>query len=77
VQLTAILIDNPTGDVLLARAKIRVTGSVIASGVTATSEIPNVDCGFTVHAQAFGGAVCLPVMGVDVLEDGISFWNFF
>jgi hypothetical protein len=77
VQLAAILIDNPTGNILLTRAKIMVTSSPITSGLTPTSEIPNVDRSFAVHAQSFDTAVPLSVMGVDVLEDGVCFWNFF
>jgi hypothetical protein len=52
---------------------------MIASGLTTSHKIPNIDRGFAIHAQAFDGAAHrrLLVMGVDVLEDGIGFGNFF
>jgi len=78
VHLSAILINNSTGNILFTSPKIMLSGLVVSSGLTPTSEITNVDCSFAIQAQAFEAIpVCLPVVGLDVVEDGIRFWDFF
>jgi hypothetical protein len=55
-----------------------IAGSVVSSGLTRAREITNVECGFAIDAQAFDAVViCLPVVGLDVVEDGVCFWDFF
>lgn len=54
-----------------------VTGSIIPSGLAAPCKVTDLDRGFAIQAQAFGATACLSVMSVDVLKDGVCFWNFF
>lgn len=52
--------------------------SVVASSFAATSIFTNYYCCFTINAQAFDVfAVCLLLIGLDVVEDGIGFGYFF
>ncbi len=55
-----------------------VKRSVVASSFAATSIFTNYYCCFTINAQAFDVlAVCLLLIGLDVVEDGIRFGDFF
>lgn len=78
VKLSTILIDNPTRNIFGISRKVVVTGSVISSRLAPTSEITDIDCGFTIHTQACDtAAVCLAVVGLDVVENGVRFGDFF
>ena len=75
--MSAILINNSTGNILLTSPKIIRAGSVISSGLAPTREIPNANGGFAIQTQAFNIAVSLLVVGLEVGEDSIRFWDFF
>jgi len=55
-QLGALLIDDPTRDILLFAPHIMITGLVVAPGETATRIIADVYRRFTIDAQAFDAA---------------------
>ena len=72
--MPTILIDNPTRNVLLISSEAMVERSIVASSFAATSIFTNYYCCFTVNAQAFNVlTVCLLLIGLDVVEDGIRF----
>ncbi len=54
-----------------------VERSVVASSFAATSIFTNYYCCFTVEAQAFDVLAGLLLIGLDVVEDGIRFGDFF
>src|SRR6266568_3685145 len=55
-QLGALLIDNPTRDILLLAPPIMITGLVVAPGETAARILTDMHCRFTIDAQAFDAA---------------------
>ncbi len=51
MEVGGVLIQNPTRGIVFGVAKVMVTRFVCPARVPATRERPQLDCGFTVHAQ--------------------------
>ena len=53
IQLRRVFVDDPTWDIFFLAPQVMITGFVITTGVPPARERANINCGFTVQAQAF------------------------